>query len=105
MSWYKRSSVDTLVYNIRIWLQQALNGPIDTTKLHQDLDMLMPSIDDQDALQSAINQLQSMVQMPSQQNVIDEIKLRVSNPEESIENVGDNFNENIDAMGQMHQAS
>ncbi len=95
MSWYTKAQDISfmLTKTIAQWLVQAYRGPIDVKQLHQDLNSLMPSIDDENSLSSAVvageNQARAMTKQTgdltvAQQNILDEIRKRLLNPQGEI---------------------
>lgn len=104
MSWFSKAfspQVSEVIRNITQWFNLALRGSVDSYAMHQDLDRIMPSVDDPEALETAISGLQGQVQIPAQQNVLDEVRARMTNnifgPTETMENTG---GQEMGAMGE-----
>jgi hypothetical protein len=92
MSWYTLAQDTTfaLAKTIAQWLVQAYRGPVDMQLVNSDINGLMPRIDDENAVDSALvageNQARAMTGQTgeltlSQQDLINNIRLRLQNPQ------------------------
>ena len=99
MNWYKLAQDNsfTLSKTIAQWLIQAFYGPVDMQQVHQDLNSLMPKLDDERALNEAMiagetlarTQLHLNTELTqTQQDLLNNIRLRLSNPQVT-QNVGE----------------
>ena len=92
MSWYRLAQDNSFALSkiIAQWLVQAFYGPVDMKQVHSDINALMPRMDDEHAMNSAIlsgetmarTQLRQSGEMTiTQKDVLDNVKQRLSGPQ------------------------